>query len=312
MSSEPAVFVGTSGYSFKDWVGPFYPRGMAPVDQLPFYASHFNCVEVNTTYYGIPKPRVLAQMAVRTPERFRFVVKLNQAITHDRATDPLLFASFLDAVQPLKDAGKYHGILAQFPWAFRRDDSSKRHLEILRERLPGETLWIEFRHSSWMHPQLPDWLRERNLGYCAVDEPAIESLVPPVTHVTNGIGYVRFHGRNAQAWWKEKPGRARSGAGTASESQVAVEPQAEAEPQATLWPVPNAAEAAGPSPRAAQPGRYNYDYSESELAEWVKKVQALSQQAKQTYLFFNNCHAGQAARNAKLMEELLRRAGSLL
>ena len=260
MSSEPAIFVGTSGYSFADWVGPFYPPGTRSGDYLRHYAGHFGTVEVNSTYYRIPSPRVLAQMESKTPEGFRFIVKLNQAMTHKSGATAELYHEFLAAVQPLKDAGKYHGMLAQFPWAFQRTEANKQHLELLRERLQGEPLWVEFRHASWMHPKLPDWLRARQLGYCAVDEPALPGLLPPVTHLTNDIGYVRFHGRNEQTWW----GR---GAGD----------------------------------------RYDYDYSQPELSEWVQRIQILAQQAKQTYLFFNNCHAGQAARNAKLMEELLRR-----
>jgi uncharacterized protein YecE (DUF72 family) len=282
VSAEPAVWVGTSGYSFRDWVGPFYPPGTRSGDMLHYYAARFSCVEVNSTYYGIPEPRVLEQMERKTPDGFRFIVKLNQELTHERKSDVALVEKFLRAIQPLKDAGKYHGLLAQFPWSFRRDDDSKAHLERLRERLPGEPLWIEFRHASWMHPKLPAWLAERQLGYCAVDEPALPGLVPPVTHVTNGIGYVRFHGRNAANWWASGSG-ARSGAAAATR------------------PGPP------PPPRG---DRYDYDYPERELSEWLDKVNALARQAKQTYLFFNNCHAGQAARNAKLMEELLRRSGT--
>jgi uncharacterized protein YecE (DUF72 family) len=288
MSAAAEVFVGTSGYSFADWVGPFYPPGTKSADFLKYYAHEFGCVEVNSTYYGIPKPRVMEQMALKTPDGFRFVVKLNQAMSHEYATEPALYRQFLDVVQPLKDAGKYHGLLAQFPWAFKRETRTKAHLELLRERLPGEPLWVEFRHDSWMHPKLPDWLRERDIGYCAVDEPALPGLVPPVTHVTNGIGYVRFHGRNAQHWW---------GSGARAVAANA------------------AGAAATPAPVARARGdqlRYDYDYSERELKEWLARVNAMAQQAKQTYLFFNNCHAGQAARNAKLMEELLRRSGAFL
>lgn len=280
MIAEPSMFVGTSGYSFADWVGPFYPRGTKSGDFLDYYARHFPCVEVNSTYYGIPQPRVMEQMQRKTPERFRFIVKLNQAMTHERASEPALYARFLEVVQPLKDAGKYHGLLAQFPWAFRRDERAKAHLDLLRERLPGEPLWVEFRHASWMHPQLPAWLAERDLGYCAVDEPALPGLVPPVTHVTNGVGYVRFHGRNATHWWGSSTRQATPAAGAATER-----------------------------PARREQLRYDYDYSERELSEWVTRVNELAKQAKQTYLFFNNCHAGQAARNAKLMEELLRRSG---
>jgi uncharacterized protein YecE (DUF72 family) len=287
MSAVPEVFIGTSGYSFADWVGPFYPPGTKSGEFLNYYATQFGCVEVNSTYYGIPEPRVLANMEKKTPAGFRFIVKLNQAMTHEYATDPALYAKFLDVVAPLKAAGKYHGLLAQFPWAFRRDERSKAHLERLRERLPDEPLWVEFRHDSWMHPKLPSWLAERSLGYCAVDEPALPGLVPPVTHVTNGVGYVRFHGRNATHWWNTA-GRG-SGAVAAGAHQTA------------------------PLPRVrGDQLRYDYNYSERELMEWVGKINDLAKQAKQTYLFFNNCHAGQAARNAKLMEELLRRSERLI
>lgn len=278
MIAEPAWCIGTSGYSFPDWVGPFYPPGMASRDFLPYYAQHFGCVEVNSTYYGIPAPRVLEQMAARTPAGFRFIVKVNQAMTHRGDDSRELHQKFRDAIQPLKEAGKYHGLLAQFPWAFRRDEASKARLERLREHLSGEPLWIEFRHASWMHPRLPDWLRERDLGYCAVDEPALPGLVPPVAHVTNGIGYVRFHGRNAKHWWGPRAG---------------------------------SPEAAAPAGRREQL-RYDHDYSEGELMEWMARLNQMAQTAKQTYLFFNNCHAGQAAKSAKLMEELLRRQSRLL
>jgi len=259
-ATAPAIHVGTSGYSFADWVGPFYPPGTRSADYLRHYATQFHCVEVNSTYYGIPSPRVIEAMEKKTPDGFRFIVKLNQAMTHKGDTSEALYREFLGVIQPLKDAGKYHGLLAQFPWAFRREDAAKRHLEFLRAALPGEPLWVEFRHASWMHRDLPAWLRERSLGYCAVDEPALPGLVPPVTPLTSDVAYVRFHGRNEQTWWGRGGG-----------------------------------------------DRYDYDYSQRELLEWVERVRKLSEQAKQTYLFFNNCHAGQAARNAKLMEELLRR-----
>lgn len=258
--SAGPVHVGTSGYSFADWVGPFYPPGTKPGEYLGYYASQFRVVEVNSTYYRIPHPKVLAQMERKTPAGFRFVVKLNQALTHERGRDAAIVRDFLAVLEPLKAAGKYDGVLAQFPWAFRRADAAKEHLEFLREALPGEPLWVEFRHDSWMHPRLAEWLRARNLGYCAVDEPALPGLVPPVVHCTNDVGYVRLHGRNEKTWWGREGG-----------------------------------------------DRYDWNYTPEELGSWVKKIADLAKQARETYVFFNNCHAGQAARNAKLMEELLRR-----
>jgi uncharacterized protein YecE (DUF72 family) len=293
------IVIGTSGYSFADWVGPFYPPGTRSGDFLAYYARHFEAVEVNSTYYRIPNPRVIELMEKKTPPGFRFVVKLNQAMTHESSRDPALYREFLGALEPLKRAGKYDGLLAQFPWAFRRTPGSLAHLEALRALLPGEPLFAEFRHDSWNASETGPWLRERTLGFCAVDEPKLEGLMPPVTMVTAPDAYVRFHGRNARNWWRGD--RAESGARTA----VAVAPEP---PEPPAPPAQGALfEPAGgrPAPRPST-DRYDYNYSERELREWLGKIQELAQQARRTYLFFNNCHAGQAARNAKLMQELLR------
>lgn len=258
MSSE-RVIVGTSGYSFADWVGPFYPPGTKSGDFLRYYSEHFDVVEVNSTYYRIPHPRVLEQMEHKTPPGFRFVVKLNQAMTHERAREPGLYRDFLAALEPLKAAGKLDGLLAQFPWGYQRTPENAEHLGFLRRQMPAEALFVEFRHRSWITPGLAGELRSLELGYCAVDEPRLPGLVPPVTMVTAPDAYVRFHGRNDRTWWGGGGG-----------------------------------------------DRYDYDYSKDELKEWLEKINELAQQARRTYLFFNNCHAGQAARNAKLMQELLR------
>jgi uncharacterized protein YecE (DUF72 family) len=256
---EPRIFIGTSGYSFADWVGPFYPPGMKSGDFLGFYSGQFDTVEVNSTYYRIPHPRVLDLMEKKTPPGFRFVVKLNQAMTHEQSLDPALVRDFLAVLEPLKAAGKYDGLLAQFPWGFKRTPDRVAFLASLRERMPDEPLFVEFRHDSWLAPDLAPWLREQHLGYCAVDEPPLKGLLPPVTMVTAEDAYVRFHGRNSATWWGGGGG-----------------------------------------------DRYDYDYRPEELREWVRKIGELAQQARRTYLFFNNCHAGQAARNAKLMKEMLR------
>lgn len=259
---ERGVVIGTSGYSFADWVGPFYPPGARPGEFLAHYARHFSAVEVNSTYYRIPHPRVMEQMERKTPPGFRFVVKLHGAMTHEGSSDPALARALREAVAPIAGAGKLDGLLAQFPWAFRRTPAAERHLEALRERFPDVPLFVEFRHASWLAPGLEELLRAARLGYCAVDEPALPGLVPPVTLLTAEDAYVRFHGRNAANWWGRGGG-----------------------------------------------DRYDYDYSAAELREWVAKVAALAEQARRTYLFFNNCHAGQAARNARLMQELVRQQG---
>jgi len=293
-ASAPRILIGTSGYSFPDWVGPFYPPGMRSGDFLGFYARHFDVVEVNSTYYRIPHPRVMAQMERKTPAGFRFVVKLNQAMTHEGSRSPALYDEFLATLAPLKDARKYDGLLAQFPWAFKRTPQALAHLEVLRERLAGEPLFVEFRHDSWNVAETGPWLRERQLGFCAVDEPALKGLMPPVTMVTAEDAYVRFHGRNAANWWGGDERRPDAGAQAAP-----------AEPPWDLFHPAQPARVTEGKPRPSG-DRYDYDYSAPELESWLARIQALSQQARRTYLFFNNCHAGHAARNAKLMQNLLR------
>jgi uncharacterized protein YecE (DUF72 family) len=258
---DPAakILVGTSGYSFADWVGPFYPPGTRSGDYLRLYAEHFPVVEVNATYYRMLDRDVIERMERKTPPGFRFVVKLHQSMTHEGATDRAIYRQFADSLVPFDAAGKLDGLLAQFPWGFRRTSENEAHLEAVRERLGETPLFVEFRHASWAGPDLGPFLESRRLGYCVVDEPALETLMPPVALRTAPDGYVRFHGRNERNWWGRGEG-----------------------------------------------DRYDYDYSAAELREWLARIQALAEQSRRTYLFFNNCHAGQAARNAKLMQELLK------
>ena len=256
------VLIGTSGYSFPDWVGPFYPKGTPRADMLQFYAARFPVVELNTTYYRIPAPGTLARMADRTPPGFQFVVKLHQDMTHKESTDPAVYREFRAAVQPLLAGGRLEGLLAQFPWGFRLGDRSLRHLYFLREELPEAPLFAEFRRAEWDRPECFDFLRAHGIGYCCVDEPCLPGLMPPRVAVTTDVAYLRLHGRNARDWWG-------SGGGD----------------------------------------RYDYDYSEGELKEWVHKLREMAERARRTYVFFNNCHAGHAASNAVLMRELLQREG---
>jgi uncharacterized protein YecE (DUF72 family) len=315
------IVVGTSGYSFSDWVGPFYPPRTRSGDFLAYYARHFDAVEVNSTYYRIPPARMIEQMEQKTPPGFRFVVKLHQSMTHERERDPALYREFLAAIEPLKIAGKLDGLLAQFPWSFQRTSATLDHLGALRERLPGEPLFVEFRHASWDAPETAPWLREHGLGFCAVDEPALEGLMPPVTMVTAADAYVRFHGRNARNWWggggsgrrdeeRRAPARPRAPApprrtARAAAPSLAPDLFGEVAPEAGHRARPGT-EPAPPAPAVPSTDRYDYDYPEVELRGWLDKIRELASQARRTYLFFNNCHAGQAARNAKLMTELLR------
>ncbi len=206
-AQQADVHVGTSGYSFKDWVGPFYPAGTKPAEQLSYYAQRFDCLEVNVTYYRVPDAKLLGGMAERTPPDFHFIVKLHGDMTHQRSRDPALYRDFGAALVPLADAGRLRGLLAQFPYGFKNTEENRRFLAEMRERLAPHPLFVEFRHEGWVAEPVFPWLRQLEAGYVCVDEPQLPGLVPPLVRATTEVGYVRLHGRNAQTWFDSGPER---------------------------------------------------------------------------------------------------------
>ena len=261
LGRDGMIHVGTSGYSFKDWAGSFYPADLPAKEQLPFYTQKFATVELNFTYYRIPAAATIAGMVDRTPAGFSFCVKANEATTHKQ--DRSVLAEYKEGIEPLRAAGRLGSVLAQFPFSFKNTTANRQYLHQLAEDFQQYHPVVEFRHLSWIKPPVFEFLRANALGYCCVDEPKLDNLVPPVAHATAGTAYVRFHSRDASKWY------------------------------------------AG----AAQ--RYNYRYSTEEMAEWVPKVQKLADEAEKVYIFFNNCHAGHAADNAKEFGEMLRDIGLL-
>ena len=198
------IKIGTSGFSYDDWKGHFYPASMKRADMLAFYARYFPAVEINSTYYRLPTPSTMFQMARKVPEGFRFVVKANQEMTHADRFQPDAFVQFRDALEPLRESEMLGCVLAQFPWSFRRTPENERFLHTLREELPETPVVVEFRNAEWVDDQTFARLRGEGLGFCAVDEPRLKGLVPPVVEVTSPTGYVRFHGRNWEKWWRHE------------------------------------------------------------------------------------------------------------
>lgn len=200
------IYIGTSGYSYDDWVGPFYPPGLNRRDFLAYYAQRFRSVEVNYTYYRLPDARTLQAMSTKTPPSFRFAIKANQEMTHVRGkgqTD--VFAQFLQALAPLREQGKFGCVLAQFPHSFKCTRANVDYLRAFRELMPADVpTVIEFRDRSWLREETFDFLRQHGFGFCCVDQPNFPSLLPPVAALTSPIGYVRFHGRNRAKWWQHE------------------------------------------------------------------------------------------------------------
>src|SRR5262249_36013799 len=150
------IWLGTSGYSYPDWVGSFYPPGTRPERMLAHYAQHFPLVELNFSFYRLPTPAMLARLAEGPREGSKFVVNLPRTLSHDE--DPRELADFRRAAEELRRRGRLLGLLCQLPQATHDEPQHRRWLEFLAGELTGLGLAVEFRHRSWAHPDVPGWL----------------------------------------------------------------------------------------------------------------------------------------------------------
>lgn len=196
------IHFGTSGFSYNDWVGSFYPVGLPRREWLSYYAREFDACELNSTYYALPRPAVLKAMADKTGEGFIFAIKANQQMTHQREDNAAVFEAFRQALEPVIAAGKMGCVLAQFPYSFDFNQPNWDYLGRFKERLGELPVVIEFRNARWLRPEIFAWLKGQDLGFCCVDEPRLPNLLPPLAEATSDIGYVRFHGRNREKWWR--------------------------------------------------------------------------------------------------------------
>lgn len=198
------IRVGTSGFSYDDWRGHFYPEKIQKGDMLRYYAERFSTVEVNSSFYAIPPPSAFIRMSEKTPSTFEFVVKACKELTHSPEVEASAFRQFTAAIGPLVQEGKLGCVLAQYPWSFKKQQNSVDRLKQLREGFGTLPVVVEFRNASWVGEGTFDLLREHELGFCSVDEPKLKGLMPGVAVATSGVGYVRFHGRNTQKWWEHE------------------------------------------------------------------------------------------------------------
>jgi len=197
------IFIGTSGFSFDDWIGEVYPSGIKRQDMLPYYEKNlgFNALEVNYTYYSMPTKKTMESFSKRTSQGFSFVVKAYKGITHEKHNDvDMQCRIFKEGISPLGDDLK--ALLFQFPYSFLPDKGNIDYLKYLRNEFSDFESVVEFRNSKWFNDDYTHLLSELSFGYCIVDEPKIKGLLPFKPILTSSTGYFRFHGRN-KAWFKE-------------------------------------------------------------------------------------------------------------
>jgi uncharacterized protein YecE (DUF72 family) len=278
----------------------WYPKGVStPEARLRYYAARFDSVEVDSTFYGLPRPEYATAWVDRTPPGFTFHIKAYGLMTgHDvdeRALHPDLrdfdyqltsrgrvrdpedrmvdraFELFLEGIDPLRHGARMGGVLMQYPPYYTAVDREHEHrtfsaIERAAEMLKPLPLFVEFRHSSWVEgkqlARTMQFLSDRFLTYVAVDAPQLAGahIMPPVTASTSPLGYVRFHGRNAGTW------NART---------------------------------------ATAADRFDYLYAREELEEWREPVRHLAEETERTWVMFNNCKYDYAPRNAREMAEIL-------
>jgi uncharacterized protein YecE (DUF72 family) len=181
------LYVGTSGYSYKEWKGTFYPEDMSEKEMLRFYAQRFQTVEINNTFYRMPKPSVLEAWAAEVPSDFKFVLKASQRITHMQRlknTDDSL-AYLLKVASTLKE--QLGPLLFQLPPYFKKD--TPRLLEFIRLLPPERCAAFEFRHQSWFDEEVFDLLRQHQAVLC-IAEAENELEIPFVS--TADWGYLRL------------------------------------------------------------------------------------------------------------------------
>lgn len=197
MGRSLSLLIGTSGWSYDEWVGPFYEK---KTGKFTHYAKYFQTAEINSTFYRYPTEGLIAGLRRNAPPAFVFAAKLPKLITHDKWLEARKGVEadtyrFLDLMRPL--AEKLGPILIQLRPKFNFDEHIG-NLEAYLEMIPGNYEWaIEFRHTSWVRDETYDLLRKHNVAYTVVDEP----LLSAETHVTADFAYIRWHGHGTNLWY---------------------------------------------------------------------------------------------------------------
>jgi uncharacterized protein YecE (DUF72 family) len=202
-TSRMQFFVGTSGYSYKEWKGTFYPKKLPQKEMLRFYAGRFSTVEVNNTFYRMPSPKLLESWAEQVPNDFRFVLKAPQAITHFKRLQDVEepTGQFLGTASVLKE--RQGPLLFQLPPNFKKDvPRLERFLNLIKD---GTSTAFEFRHESWFEEDVFSLLRAKACALCVADADDL----PSVDHInTARFGILRLrrarYSKRQLAEWIDK------------------------------------------------------------------------------------------------------------
>ena len=275
MPETSHIYVGTAGWSYKDWEGIVYPaqikKSQHPVEYM---ARYVDVLEINTSFYGHIKPewgKLWCRMAHAVNPQFLFTAKLNRAFTHSpiavlestsaetiRATpeDEQLTKEGLESVAAENMLG---AVLAQFPISFKNTNTNRNHLQSVIEKFKSFPLVVEVRHNSWTNEGTLRYFAEQGVAFCNIDQPMLGQAVAPSQHVTAPVAYIRLHGRNYDQWFDSD----------------------------------------------SRNDRYNYLYTDPELRGWKTRVDAIAEKAQKTFVIANNHFEGKAAVNALQLKNMI-------
>jgi uncharacterized protein YecE (DUF72 family) len=203
--AENQILVGTAGWSYPDWEGMVYPRAR-PAERLRTVADYLDCVEVDSSFYRPPTARMTANWlrSVAQQPHFRFLAKAWRRFTHERTRrwSHAEFDLFTSGLSPLREAGRFDGLLFQFPWSFRNVRENSDWLKLVAEWFADWPVVVEVRHDSWLDNEVQSFFRSHKFTRCNIDQPPLAHCLPPGSYVTSDIGYFRLHGRNARNWFR--------------------------------------------------------------------------------------------------------------
>ena len=264
--SSPKIHIGTAGWDYKDWIPGFYAKNKSSgFDWLEFYSEYFNTVEVNSTYYTYLNPKIVEGWLDKTKNNddFIFIIKLHQDFTHKRYYSREQIQKVKFNLDILAAQEKLAGILIQFPYSFECNSGNIEYLRKLISDFEEYNKFVEIRHNSWKNK------KASTITFCTIDQPVIGKAIEFSPVVGNNSAYIRFHGRNEDAW---KMSLANFG------KKQTYNQQSE---------------------------RYNYLYSPGELAEIERKIKEIFDQIKQVFIIANNHPNGNAVVNAFELMHLL-------
>jgi uncharacterized protein YecE (DUF72 family) len=196
--TSPSISCGVAGWAFPQWSGLVYPQpSRRSFHPLEFIAARFDTVEIPLSFYQPVRPELARLWLAKVSHnpRFRFTARLGREFTHERLLNPARAGLFSAGLEPLVDQERLGALLMQFPNSFRFTEENKDFLIRLRRAFHRFPLVAEFRHDTWGSEEGLGTLIDYKIGFCNLDQPEGVRAMPPTSHLTSPVGYVKLHGR---------------------------------------------------------------------------------------------------------------------